>query len=50
MGATAYTGALYGHPGTVKRRQPPAGELPDAEGLHRLAEYAAHRITVVLSR
>jgi len=50
LGATAYTGALYGHPGTVKRRQPPAGELAwTAEGLHRLAEYAAHRgITVVL--
>ncbi len=42
LGAVAYTGALYGHPGTVQRRVPPAGELPrTAEGLHRLAEYAA---------
>lgn len=50
LGATAYTGALYGHPGTVKRRIPPADEFPrTAEGLHRLAEYAAARgIQVVL--
>lgn len=50
LGATAYTGALYGHPGTVKRRRPPADELPrTAEGLHRLAEYAARRgIAIVL--
>jgi len=42
LGAVAYTGALYGHPGTVKRRVPPADEsLRTAEGLHRLAEYAA---------
>ena len=28
LGAIAYTGALYGHPGTVKRRVPPAGRGP----------------------
>ncbi len=44
LGAVAYTGALYGHPGTVKRRVPPADEYPHtAEGLHRLAEHAASR-------
>ena len=44
LGAAAYTGALYGHPGTVKRRVPPADEYPrTAEGLHRLAEHAASR-------
>ncbi|MCX6033248.1 MAG: sugar phosphate isomerase/epimerase [Chloroflexi bacterium] len=42
LGAVAYTGALYGHPGTVKRRVPPADEFSrTAEGLHRLAEHAA---------
>ncbi|MGC8781298.1 MAG: sugar phosphate isomerase/epimerase family protein [Anaerolineae bacterium] len=42
LGAVAYTGALYGHPGTVKRRRPPADEYPrTAEGLAALAEYAA---------
>ena len=50
IGAVAYAGALYGHPGTVLRRVPPPDELPrTAEGLHRLAEYAAARgVTVVL--
>ena len=44
LGAVAYTGALYGHPGTVKRRVPPADEYPrTADGLHRLAEHAASR-------
>lgn len=44
LGAVAYTGALYGHPGTVKRRIPPADEFPrTAEGLARLAEYAGRR-------
>ncbi len=44
LGAVAYTGALYGHPGTVKRRVPPADEYPrTAEGLARLAEYARQR-------
>lgn len=42
VGGIAYTGALYGHPGTVKRRIPPRDELSwTAEGLHALAEYAA---------
>jgi D-psicose/D-tagatose/L-ribulose 3-epimerase len=42
IGAAAYTGALYGHPGTVQRRVPPPDETPrTAEGLHTLAEYAA---------
>lgn len=41
-GAASYTGALYGHPGRVLRRRPPAEELARAaEGLHRLAEHAA---------
>lgn len=41
MSAVAYTGALYGHPGTVKRRVPPADEAArTAENLWRLAEYA----------
>lgn len=50
MGATAYAGCLYGHPGVVKRRRPPADELPRAaEGLHALAEYAADlRVAIVL--
>ena len=50
LGAVAYTGALYGHPGTVKRRVPPADEYPrTAEGLHRLAEHAAsHGVTLAL--
>jgi D-psicose/D-tagatose/L-ribulose 3-epimerase len=42
LGARAYCGALYGHPGIVKKRRPPADELSrTAEGLHALAEYAA---------
>ena len=50
LGAVAYAGALYGHPGVVKRRRPPADEYPrTAEGLHKLAEYAAQRhIRIVL--
>jgi D-psicose/D-tagatose/L-ribulose 3-epimerase len=50
LGAWAYAGCLYGHPGVVKRRRPPADELPRvAEGLHALAEYAAaRRVTLVL--
>lgn len=40
-GATAYTGALYGHPGTVPRRLPQPAELSrTAEGLALLAEEA----------
>jgi D-psicose/D-tagatose/L-ribulose 3-epimerase len=42
LGALAYAGALYGHPGVIKRRRPPAGEYAvTADGLHTLAEYAA---------
>ena len=42
FGAIAYTGALYGHPGNVERRVPPADELPrTAEHLHTLATRAA---------
>jgi D-psicose/D-tagatose/L-ribulose 3-epimerase len=49
LGAVAYTGALYGHPGIVQRRLPPAGEFPrTAEGLHALAEYGARRSVAVV--
>lgn len=50
LGAVAYAGALYGHPGVVKRRRPPADEVHwTAEGLHALAEYAAARnVKIVL--
>ncbi|MGC9521932.1 MAG: sugar phosphate isomerase/epimerase family protein [Anaerolineae bacterium] len=50
LGAVAYTGALYGHPGVVKRRIPPPTELPrTAEGLHALANYAQERdVRIVL--
>ncbi len=50
LGAWAYAGCLYGHPGVVKRRRPPVDELSRAaEGLHALAEYAAPRlVTIVL--
>ncbi|RPJ01629.1 MAG: sugar phosphate isomerase/epimerase [Candidatus Aminicenantes bacterium] len=50
LGAWAYAGCLYGHPGVVKRRRPPLDELPRAaEGLHTLAEYAAPcGVTLVL--
>lgn len=41
MGARAYSGALYGRPGKVLRRRPPADEYArTAEGLHGLADYA----------
>lgn len=44
LGAMAYTGALYGHPGVVKRRVPPPEEAPrTAEALHQIAEYAAQQ-------
>jgi D-psicose/D-tagatose/L-ribulose 3-epimerase len=40
LGAVAYTGALYGHPGVVKRRIPPSDEYSrTAEGLALLAEF-----------
>lgn len=50
LGATAYAGALYGHPGMIQRRRPPADEAPrTAAGLHTLAEYAAARdVAIVL--
>ncbi|MCB9139466.1 MAG: sugar phosphate isomerase/epimerase [Caldilineaceae bacterium] len=50
LGAVAYAGALYGHPGVIKRRRPPADEAPrTAEGLGELAEYAAARdVAIVL--
>lgn len=50
IGASLYAGCLYGHPGVVKRRRPPADELARAaEGLHALAEYASARaVTLVL--
>jgi len=50
LGAIAYAGAIYGHPGVVQRRRPPAEEYPrTAEGLHRLAEHAARRgVKIVL--
>jgi len=48
LGAVAYAGALYAHPGVVKRRRPPADEFPrTAEGLHALAEYAAFKGSVI---
>lgn len=49
-GATTYAGAIYGHPGVVKRRRPPTAEYArTAEGLHSLAEYAmAHQVHLVL--
>lgn len=41
MGAVAYCGALYSHPGHVCRRLPPADELQRAaDNLHTLAEFA----------
>jgi D-psicose/D-tagatose/L-ribulose 3-epimerase len=48
-GAVAYTGALYGHPGTVHRRRPPTDELPrTAANLRRMAE-EAERAGIVLA-
>jgi D-psicose/D-tagatose/L-ribulose 3-epimerase len=41
IGAAAYCGALYSHPGHVCRRRPPKDEMPrTAENLYQLAEYA----------
>lgn len=50
LGAVAYAGALYGRPGKVLRRRPPADEFPrTAEGLHTLAEHAqAAGVTLVI--
>lgn len=50
FGGVAYMGAMYGHPGVVKRRRPPADEYRwTADGLHELAEYASQRkVKIVL--
>ncbi len=41
LGAVSYSGAIYGHPGAIQRRIPPADELPRvADNLHILAEHA----------
>lgn len=50
MGAIAYCGALYGHPGVVRRHPPLPEEYQRiAEGLHHLAQYAqAKGIAIVL--
>jgi len=48
LGAVAYAGALYGHPGVVRRRRPPAEEYSHtAEGLHALAEYAQRNNVII---
>jgi D-psicose/D-tagatose/L-ribulose 3-epimerase len=48
LGAKAYAGALYGHPGVVKRRRPPPEEFQwTAEGLHALGEYATRQNIVL---
>jgi len=49
-GAVAYAGAVYGHPGRVALRRPPADEYPrTAENLHLLAEHASQLdVTLVL--
>lgn len=48
LGARAYCGAIYGHPGIVRKRRPPADELSrTAEGLNALAEYAARSNVVI---
>lgn len=44
LGAVSYAGALYGRPGKVLRRRPPADELArTAEGIRALAEHARSR-------
>lgn len=49
LDAIAYGGALYGHPGVVKRRRAPSDEYARiAEGLHRLAEYGQQRGVLVV--
>lgn len=48
LGAVAYCGALYGHPGVVRRQRPCAEEFRRAaEGLQALAEHA-HQAGVTL--
>jgi D-psicose/D-tagatose/L-ribulose 3-epimerase len=49
LGALAYGGALYGHPGVVKRRIAPPDEYQRiAEGLRRLAEYGQQRGVLIV--
>ncbi len=50
LGAVAYTGCLYGHPGTVELHPPSAEEYGRiAQGLHELAEYAQPKnVAIVL--
>jgi D-psicose/D-tagatose/L-ribulose 3-epimerase len=50
LGAVAYCGALYGHPGVVKRRRPARDEYErTAEALHHLAEYGEQKdVRIVL--
>ncbi len=49
LGALAYGGALYGHPGVVKRRIAPPDEYQRiAEGLHLLAEYGRRQGVLVV--
>ena len=50
LGAVAYCGAIYGHPGVVKRRRPPIEEhTRTADLLYRLADYAEQKgVKIVL--
>ena len=50
MGATAYSGAIYGHTGVVKRRPPTQQEYEQiAQGLHELAAYGQQQgVSIVL--
>lgn len=50
LGAVAYVGALYGHPGVVRRHGRPGDEYRwVADGLYDLADYGArHNVTIVL--
>jgi len=49
LGAVAYTGAIYGHPGVIKRRRPPSDEYQHiAESLYQLAEYAQRQGTRIV--
>lgn len=50
LGAVAYTGCLYGHPGIIRPRPPALEEYERIAGeLHRLAEYGqARNVAIVL--
>ena len=50
LGAIAYSGGIYGHPGVVKRRVPPPDEYRHiTDGLYELADYAQDRnIKIIL--